>query len=307
MFKYILKRLIAALLVMIISSSLVFAVLFIGAGDPAEVILQESITPETRISLRRQLGVDRPFIEQYFDFIWKLITKFDLGKSWYTRRSVLDSIATVYFNTLKLALFAAMISFILAVPIGALCGYYHGSPIDGLLSVFIMLGISMPIFVIALFLMYIFGFQLRWFPIYGTGGLKYIFLPALSLGLYTSVILARITRSTMLDIMGQDYIMTARAKGLPERSVILFHAMPNMLITIVTVLGLQFGILMGGAMVAELIFSWSGMGWLMLNAILGRDFPIIRGAAIVFLVTIILVNTILDILYAMINPQIKIY
>lgn len=305
--KYLFKKLLTTLLLLFVSSSLIFSVLFFAAGDPAELILFESITPETRIALRSELGVDRPFIVQYVEFMWKLFTRFDLGDSWYSGRSVISEVSDVYFNTLRLTLFAGLIVCLLGTPIGILSAYYQGTWIDGVLNTLIIFGISMPVFVIAIFLMYIFGFKLGYFPIYGTGGLRYMFLPAISLALFVAVNLARLTRSTMLDVLKQDYIMTARAKGLSELSVVLFHALRNALIPIVTILGLQFGELMGGAMVVELIFSWAGMGWIMYEAIFGRDFPVVRGAAIIFLFTIILLNTILDLLYIMIDPQVKVY
>lgn len=305
--KYFFKKLLTTLLLLFVSSSLIFSVLFFAVGDPAEIILFESITPETRKALRSELGVDRPFIEQYVEFTWKLFTRFDLGNSWYSGKSVISHISGAYFNTLRLTIFSGIMVCFLGILVGILLAYYKGTWIGEVLNTFIIFGISIPGFIIALFLMYIFGFQLGYFPIYGTGGLRYIFLPALSITLYAAVNLARITRSIMLDVLSEDYITTARAKGLSELSVVLFHALRNALIPIVTILGVQVGILMGGAMVVEIIFSWSGMGRLMFQAIFGRDFPVVRGAAIIFLFTIILVNTILDLLYTMINPQVKVY
>ncbi len=305
--KYFFKKLLTTLLLLFVSSSLIFSVLFFAVGDPTEIILFESITPETKQALRSKLGLDRPFIEQYLKFIWKLFTRFDLGNSWYAGTSVISYVSGAYFNTLRLTLFSGIIVCFLGIPVGILSAYYKETRIGEFLNTFIIFSISIPGFVIALFLMYIFAFRLDYFPIYGTGGLRYIFLPALSLSLYAAVNLARITRSIMLNVLSEDYITAARAKGLSELSIVLFHALRNALIPIITILGLQVGILMGGAMVVEIIFSWSGMGRLMFQAIFGRDFPVVRGAAIIFLFTIILVNTILDLLYTMINPQVKVY
>jgi ABC-type dipeptide/oligopeptide/nickel transport system permease component len=307
---YILRRLLLLPIVLFGVSVLVFMVLHLVPGNPAQVIAGPDAPPETVAAIEHELGLDRPVYEQYALYVGRVLQG-DLGRSLRSHRPVLADIADALPNTLQLALVAALITPLLAIPLGAVAAARRGSAIDSGLMLVSMLGITLPVFALALGFMWIFGYQLRWFPISGYAGpvwtpegLRGVALPALTLAIGAVATLARLTRSAMLEVLNQDYVRTARAKGLREGVVLLRHALSNALLPVVTVIGLQLALLLSGAFVTETVFAWPGVGRLAVFAIGGRDFPLVQGTVLVIAVMFVLVNLAIDVLYAYVDPRI---
>jgi ABC-type dipeptide/oligopeptide/nickel transport system permease component len=308
--QYILRRLLLLPVVLFGVSVLVFMVLHLVPGNPAQVIAGPDAPPETVAAIEHELGLDRPLPEQYALYIGRVLQG-DLGRSLRSRRPVLSDVMDALPNTLQLAVVAAAITPLLAIPLGVAAAARRGTRIDTGLMVISMLGITLPVFAVALGFMWIFGYQLRWFPISGYGGpiwtpngLHSVALPALTLAIGAVATLARLTRSAMLDVLNQDYVRTARAKGLREGTVLLRHALANAMLPVVTVLGLQVALLLSGAFVTETVFAWPGVGRLAVFAIQARDFPLVQGTVLVVAVTFVLVNLAVDVLYAYVDPRI---
>jgi ABC-type dipeptide/oligopeptide/nickel transport system permease component len=308
--QYILRRLLLLPVVLFGVSVLVFMVLHLVPGNPAQVIAGPDAPPETVAAIEHELGLDRPIPEQYALYISRVLQG-DLGRSLRSRRPVLSDVMDALPNTLQLAMAAAAITPLLAIPLGVAAAAKRGTGIDTGLMVISMLGITLPVFAVALGFMWIFGYQLRWFPISGYGGpiwtpngLHSVALPALTLAIGAVATLARLTRSAMLDVLNQDYVRTARAKGLREGTVLLRHALANAMLPVVTVLGLQVALLLSGAFVTETVFAWPGVGRLAVFAIQARDFPLVQGTVLVIAVTFVLVNLAVDVLYAYVDPRI---
>ena len=314
--RYIARRLLAMIPLLLGISFIVFSLLNILPGDPVSIMLSSNphITPdaETIAQLRAQYGLDKPLMTQYMIFLRNLF-KGDLGTSVYTQQPVVTAIAERMPATIQLALAALIISTAISIPLGVISAVRQYSWVDHLCLVGSLIGISMPSFWLGLLLMLVFSLKLRWLPLSGMGYLhnglgdvlRHLVMPAGTLGFGMAALLARVTRSSMLEVLGQDYIRTARAKGLHEKVVVYRHALRNAFIPILTVSGMQFGYLLGGSVIIETIFSWPGIGRLAVNAIMNRDLAVVQGTVLVFTLLFILINLVVDILYAAIDPRIQ--
>ncbi|MGA7669900.1 MAG: ABC transporter permease, partial [Nitrolancea sp.] len=291
-------------------SVLVFMVLHLVPGNPAQVIAGPDAPPETVAAIEKQLGLDKPLPEQYAIYLNRVLHG-DLGRSLRTKRPVLTDVMDALPKTIELALAAAIITPIIAIPLGVIAAAKRGTPTDSSLMITSMLGITAPVFAIALGLMWVFGYRLRWFPISGYGGpiwtldgLRSVALPAITLAIGSVATMARLTRSAMLEVLNQDYVRVARAKGLREPIVLLRHGLKNAMLPIITVLGLQVAYLLSGAVVTETVFAWPGVGRLAVYAIQARDFPLVQGTVLVISLFFVLVNLAVDVVYAFIDPRI---
>ena len=301
---YLVRRLVLAVPVVLGVATLVFLLIHLVTGDPVEIMLGESALPVDRDALREALGLDRPILEQYGSFLWGLC-RGDLGVSLQQRRSVTALIREHYPATLELTLAAMLISLLIALPAGILSGVRQYSAWDHSTMFLALLGVSMPNFWLGPLLIWVFSIQLGWFPVSGKGGFAHLLLPALTLGASMAAIVARMTRSAVLEVLREDYVMTARAKGLSEARIILKHVLRNAMLPVLTVVGLQFGALLAGSIITETIFSWPGLGTLMVKAIQTRDYPVVQGCVLVIALSYVLVNLLTDLLYGVIDPRIR--
>ncbi len=305
MIKFIIKRLIALIPVLLGVTLLVFFILDLAPGDPAKTILGEQARPEDIIALREQMGLDDPFFVRYGRYMVGLLHG-DLGTSYKTGDPVGEEIGARMPDTALLAVAATIISVLLALPLGVIAAIKQNTLFDGISMFISLLGISIPVFWLGLLLILFFSVKLGWFPVSGADqGIKSLALPAIALGFQHMAAIARTTRSSMLETIRQDYIRTVRAKGLPEREVITQHALRNALIPTTTIIGLQIGSMLGGAVLTESVFAWPGIGRYMVQSIQGRDIPSVMGCIIVFAITFALVNLAVDVIYGFIDPRIK--
>ena len=281
----------------------VFLLLYVAPGDPVQDMVGERADAETITRLRRDLHLDEPLPKQFVLYAGGVL-RGDLGKSYITQRPIIRDIKERFPKTLLLAGTAMFLASVIGITIGVLSSRNPGGWFDRLSLGFSYLGISFPVYWVGLILILIFAVKLRWLPPSGYGGLKYLILPALALGSRSIAFLARVTRSAMLDVLSGDFVRTARAKGLKERSVIVRHALRNALIPIVTVLGLDFGYYLTGSILTETIFSWPGIGRYVVNAIARRDLPAINGSVLFLSVVFVLVNLITDLAYAKADPRV---
>jgi peptide/nickel transport system permease protein len=273
-------------------------------GDPVEVMLGESAQPADREALRTTLGLDLPLDEQLIDYLQGLV-KLDLGKSLHSQRSITSILAERLPATLELAAYALLFATLLAVPLGILAALKKDSMADFGAMGFSMLGISIPNFWMGPILILIFSLWLGLTPVSGRSGPASVILPTITLGTALAAILARMVRSSLLEVLGEDFVRTARAKGLPERSVIWRHAMRNAWLPVITLLGLQLGALLGGAVITETVFSWPGIGSLLVESIQKRDYPVVQGCVLLISLAYVVVNTITDLVYVAIDPRIR--
>jgi peptide/nickel transport system permease protein len=301
---YLVRRLLLTLPVVLGVVTLVFLLIHLIPGDPVDIMLGEAALPADRDALREALGLDRPMLEQFGSFLWGLC-RGDLGVSLQQRRPVSTLIREHYPATLQLTLAAMLISLLIALPAGVVSGIRQYSFWDHSTMFMALLGVSMPNFWLGPLLIWIFSIQLGWFPVSGKGGLSHLLLPALTLGASMAAIVARMTRSSVLEVLRQDYVMTARAKGLSEARIILKHVLRNAMLPVLTVVGLQFGALLTGSIITETIFSWPGLGTLMVKAIQTRDYPLVQGCVLVIALSYVLVNLLTDLLYGVIDPRIR--
>ncbi len=304
MLSYVVKRLLAMIPVLFGISLLLFFMLRLLPGDPAEVLAGQMASPEDIQVIRVQLGLDRPVHEQYLLYLGRLV-RFDLGRSARTQNPVIEEIWARLPNTMLLAVVAISLACLLGIPAGVISAVRPYSWVDYLVTVSALFGISMPVFWLGLMLVVVFSVILKWLPAGGTGGWEHVVLPSITLASFVVAFIARMTRSTMLETLSQDYTTTARSKGLKESVVVVKHALKNALIPIVTVVGLQFGLLLGGAVLTETVFAWPGIGRLIVDSILARDYPMIQGAILIFGLLYIMVNLVVDLLYAFIDPRIR--
>ena len=312
MLAYLVRRLALMVPVAFLVSVAVFSLIHLTPVDPAELILGEEHSPQAVIALRHELGLDQPLPQQYLTWIGRALHG-DLGRSVRTNQPVAQAIAERIPNTLELGIAALAWSVLLAIPLGTIAALRRGSPIDVLATGFTVLGVSVPNFFIGILLILTLSVGLRWFPPGGytpfsesiLDNLHRLVLPAITLGTVTTAINTRFTRSSMLDVLNQDYIRTARAKGASWRQVIWDHALKNALIPVVTIVGIQVGSLLEGALVTETIFSWPGVGKLAIDSIFGRDYPIIQGIVLVIAFSYMLANLAVDMAYAWLNPRIS--
>jgi len=301
---YFLRRILIALPTLLGVVVLVFLMVRLAPGDPAVLLAGEFATPETLEAIRARYGLDRSLPEQFFIYMGALL-RGDLGESARSRRPVLEELKTYFPNTLELALAAILVAVLTGIPLGILAALRPGSGLDLSVMVLALLGVSMPVFWFGLLAILIFSVELGWFPVAGKGTLAHLVLPAITLGINATALLARMTRGTLLEVLSQDYIRTARAKGLAERVVIFKHALRNALIPVITVVGLEFGTLLSGAVITETIFAWPGLGQLLVGSILARDYPVVQGAVLLVATSFVLINLLVDLLYAAIDPRVR--
>ena len=305
MLKFTLKRLLYLILVLIGVSFLVCLLLYMTPGDPVRMMLGESSTPEAQAELRAELGLDDPFLVQYGRYMANIVFHQDLGTSYSTGRPVLESILEVFPNTVTLATASIVIAIVLGTFLGIISAVKQNSLLDNAVMVLALIGTSAPIFWIGILMILLFSVQLNWLPPSGFGSFKQLIMPAVALGMQSTAVVARMTRSSMLEVIRQDYVKTARAKGQKEFVVIMRHVFRNALIPVITVVGLQFGTLLGGAMLTEIVFTIPGVGRLMIEAIKQRDFPIVQGSVLFVAACFSLVNLAVDLLYAVVDPKVS--
>src|SRR5437016_510030 len=304
MLRYIVQRVGQLVPILIGISVVTFLMLHLVPGDPVLIFAGDKPLTEARAAeIRHELGLDRPIWIQYWGYATHAV-RGDLGRGLRSQRPVLDSILEVLPGTAQLTLAALALATAVGVTLGTVAALAHGTWVDTAAMGLAILGVSMPVFYSSLLLILLFSFTLGWFPATGQGGLERLVMPATALGLISSAVLARLVRSGMLGVLHQEYIVTARAKGLAPRAVVLRHALKNALIPTITMLGLQLGALLGGAVVTETIFSRPGVGRLAVDAILSRDFPLVQGTVLVAAVAYVLVNLLVDISYAAVDPRI---
>lgn len=282
----------------------VFLMVRLAPGDPAQLLAGEFVTPETLADIRQRFGLDQPWHVQLGLYVLNVV-RGDLGESVRTRKPVTYELSQYFPNTLKLTLGAMLVALFIGIPAGIIAAIRPGTIFDLVAMLGALIGVSMPVFWFGLMAILIFSVELGWFPVAGTGTLWHLVLPAITLSTGTTAILARMTRSAMLEVLSQDYIRTARAKGLNQRMVIFKHALRNALIPVVTVAGLQFGTLLEGAVITETVFAWPGIGQLLVGSILARDYPVVQGAVLLIAVAFILINLLVDLLYSTIDPRIR--
>ena len=301
----LLKRLVFVLPVVWAVVTLVFLLIHIVPGDPVRNALGDNATEQQVAELKHKLGLDLPLSQQYVHY-WKGLFKGDLGTSLVTNEPVLEKIIGRYPATIQLALAGLFVAILIAIPLGVTAGSNQGKLIDNIASVISLLGISAPGFVIGPLMIYVFAIKLNWFPVAGRGGPEYLVLPAVTMGAALAAILTRMVRSSVIEELGEDYVRAARAKGLSETQVIYKHVLKNGLIPVVTVLGLQFGVLLAGAIITETIFSWPGLGRLTVDSINSRDYPLVQGCILMIALTYIVANVLTDFAYRLLDPRIKV-
>lgn len=325
MLKYIIRRILQLIPVIVGISILVFMLVHLAPGDPIRLLLGEEATPEDYARLNRIYGFDRPLPVQYFSWASNAV-RGDFGESIRQGVPVTGLIASRLPATMELAFFSVLFAVMFGVPLGVLAAIKRGSAIDLSSMVLALVGVSMPGFWLGLVLLSYIALNVGWLPMFGRGGsvfyglgrlfttfsaadlfdgFRYILLPALSIGTAMMAIITRLTRSSLLEVLGKDYIRTARAKGLGQRVVVFKHGLRNALLPVVTIVGIQFGVMLGGAVITETVFAWPGVGRLIVNAISQRDFPIIQAGVLMLAVIFTMVNLTVDLSYALLNPRIR--
>lgn len=302
---YILRRVVQAIPVLIGITLFTFLMIHLVPGDPVSIIAGDKpITEERAAQIRSQYGLDKPLWRQYADYMVDL-SRGDMGAGLHSKRPVTDSLREAAWPTIQLTIAGLVVAITLGISLGILAALFHNTLIDSIAMVIALIGVSMPIFYLGLLLLFALSFNFHLFPATGTGGIKHLILPAVAVGFASSAYIARLVRSSMLEVLRQDYMVTARAKGLRDRFVITRHALKNALIPVVTFLGIQTAGLLTGAVVTETVFSRPGLGGVAIRAINARDFPLIQGTVLVAAVTYVLVNLIVDLSYAVFDPRIR--
>jgi ABC-type dipeptide/oligopeptide/nickel transport system permease component len=304
MTRYIIRRLLQSIGVVFGVSIVVFSLIRLIPGDPVMVMLPESASPEQRAALRAELGLDHPIAVQYAFFLIRAVQG-DLGNSLFYAKPAVGVLLNAFPNTLVLATAALSLVLVLAIPLGILSAIKRDSVWDLGAMALAMVGQSIPPFWLGLILMSFFSVTLGWLPTTGIGGPEHLVLPAVTLGAYLMALSTRLVRSGMLDVLGEDYIRTARAKGLSDYFVLIRHALPNLLIPVVTIVGLQLGALLGGAVITETVFAWPGIGTIVYRAIAARDYPLMQAAVLMLSVFFVFLNLAVDLLYAYLDPRIR--
>lgn len=304
MYKYVIKRLLMLIPVIIGVSFLVFFIMSLAPGDTARTILGEDAPMEAVKALNKELGLNDPVIVRYARYMGDLL-RGDLGDSYKSGRPVFEEVMSRFPDTLKLAFWGMVFAIVLSIPIGIISATRQYSLTDSISMIFALLGVATPNFWLGLILIIAFSLHLHWFPSGGSEGWRSLILPVITLGTGCMANITRTTRSSMLEVVRQDYIRTAKAKGVNGKAVIYRHALKNALIPVVTVIGLQFGSLLGGAVLTETVFSWPGIGTYLVNSIKAKDTPAVLGCVIIFSICFSIVNLGVDILYAYIDPRIK--
>jgi peptide/nickel transport system permease protein len=312
MFAYVVRRVVATVPVMAVVALFVFSLLYIAPGDPAAVIAGDQATPADVERIRQSLGLDRPFLIRFGEWVWQILHG-DLGTSIFTNLPVTTMMAQRFEPTLSLMVVTMCFAVAVAVPIGVLAAWKAGTWIDRAIMAFAIFGFSVPVFVIAYLLAFVFALKLEWLPVQGYTSLsegvwpwfENLILPAIALGCIYIALIARVTRAAMLEVLQQDYIRTARAKGIGQQGILFVHALKNASVPIVTVIGIGVALLIGGAVVTESVFAIPGLGRLTVDAILRRDYPLIQGIVLLFSFIYVLVNLLVDISYTLLDPRIR--
>ncbi len=304
MTRSLVRRLLLLLPVVWGVSTLVFLLIHLTPGDPVEVMLGETALPAAKEALRQSLHLDRPLPEQYLHFLQGLVTG-DLGMSLFSREPVVATILKAVPATIELAVAGLLAAIIIALPLGVLAAVRRDSGVDHGSRFVALLGVSIPNFVLGPLLILGFAIELNWLPVSGRGGPAHLLLPALTLGMAMAGILSRMVRASLLEVLGQEYVRVARAKGLSEGRVILRHGLKASLIPVITIVGLQFGALLAGTIITETIFAWPGLGRLTLQAIQARDYPLVQGCVLAISFGYVLVNTATDMIYAYVDPRVR--
>ncbi|MBO8127044.1 MAG: ABC transporter permease [Firmicutes bacterium] len=304
MFKYLIRRILSIIPVLLGVSVVVFLMVHLIPGDPAMHILGEFASPERVEQLREQLGLNDPLPIQYLKFLSRAVQG-DLGNSLISNKPVVQEILRAFPVTIQLAFYSIILSSLIGLVAGVIASVKHNTVWDQVAMITAMFGISTPSFWLALILMWVFAYTLGWFPISGYSGLRSLVLPTVVLAALTAGSIARFTRSSMLEVLGQDYIRTARAKGLSSRSVVLKHALRNAMIPVVTLVGLEFGSMLAGAIITETVFALPGIGRLAVTAITTRDFPMIQGIVLFVATLFVITNLVVDMVYGYIDPRIR--
>lgn len=304
MLKYICKRLLMLIPVILITSFLIFWAMSLTGGDPAMIVAGEGATTEEIEAVREELGLNDPFMVRYFNYVKGMVTG-DMGKSYVTNKDVFKTFMEKLPNTLMLGGAAVLIAIVIALPLGIYTAIHQNTWKDTAGMVFALFGTSMPNFWLGLMLIIVFSLKLGWLPSGGKGGFDSLILPALTVGLGLAALITRTTRSSMLDVIRQDYMTTARAKGCSEKRVIFTHGLKNALIPIITAIGLQMSMVITGSVLAETVFSWPGIGRLVYDSIAKRDTPMVTGSIILCSVFMCLINLFVDLVYAFFDPRIK--
>ncbi len=302
--QFLKRRLLTLIPVLIGVVTLVFFIIHLIPGDPVVMMLGENARPADIETLRHQLGLDQPILTQYVHF-WAGLLQGNLGQSIYQRSDVLRLVFERLPNTMLLALCALIVSVVIAFPMGIYSALHQRKWFDYFSLGFSILGISMPVFWLGPVLILVFAVQLHVLPVAGMGSWKHLILPSFTMGFGLSAITTRLIRSSMIEVMNQDYIRTAIAKGLNKKQVVWHHAIKNVLIPVITILGLQIGALFGGAIITEVVFSYPGVGRLLIMAILRRDYPLVQGTILVIALLYILINVLVDIIYSQVDPRIR--
>jgi peptide/nickel transport system permease protein len=312
MFAYVIRRVLTTVPVMAVVALFVFSLLYIAPGDPAAIIAGDQATPADVERIRQGLGLDRPFLVQFGDWLWRLVHG-DIGTSIFTNLPVSTMIAQRIEPTLSLMVITLVLAVSIAVPMGVVAAWKAGTWVDRAVMAFAVLGFSVPVFVVGYLLAFVFALELDWLPVQGytpiASGfwpwLENLILPAIALGCVYIALIARITRATMLDVLQQDYVRTARAKGVGQGGILFLHALKNASVPIVTVIGIGIALLIGGAVVTESVFAIPGLGRLTVDAILRRDYPVIQGVVLLFSFVYVLVNLMIDLFYTVLDPRIR--
>lgn len=312
MFGYILRRLLSAIPVLVIVAVLVFLMLRFTPGDPAAVIAGDNATSEQIALIRNRLGLDQPILTQFSIWAGNLLTG-NLGESFFFKKTIAELIASRIEPTLSLAFATILIAIVVAIPLGVLAAYKHGSWIDRIVMGFSVLGFSVPVFVIGYLMIYVFAIMLGWFPVQGYqplaqgfgGYVQRLVLPSLTLSVIYIALIARMTRASLLEVLSEDYIRTARAKGQVERKILFRHALKNAAVPIVTIVGIGIALLIGGVVVTESVFAIPGLGRLTVDAVLARDYPTIQAVILLFSGVYVGINLLIDLAYSLFDPRIR--
>jgi peptide/nickel transport system permease protein len=310
--RFILGRLVAVIPVLVLVTAGVFLLIHLTPGDPIDAMMAESVNAGVKAELRRQLGLDQPIHAQYLGWMARVV-RGDLGRSIRNNEPVVENVGRRIRPSLELALLAMLIALLVAFPLGMLAAARRNTAADGAGTAFALIGICMPNFLIALLLIFLFGVTLRWLPVSGytdpledpVNGLRSLALPAVTLGLALAAVITRTLRSSLLEALSEDYVRTARAKGLSEGVILSRHALKNGLIPVVTVLGLQLGGLIGGAVITEYVFALPGVGRLVVDAVFARDYPLVQGVILLIAVGYIASNLLVDLVYGWLDPRIR--
>lgn len=312
MFAFIVRRIITTIPVMAFVALFVFSLLYIAPGDPAAVIAGDQASPADVEKIRQSLGLDRPYLVRFGEWFFRVLQG-DLGTSIFTSLPVTQLIAQRIEPTVSLMVLTLILAVAIAVPLGVLAAWKAGTWIDRLVVAFAVFGFSVPVFVVGYLLAYTFALKLDWVPVQGytplSAGIwpwfKNLVLPSITLGFVYIALIARITRASMLDVLQQDYIRTARSKGVAQNSILFVHALKNAAVPIITIIGIGVALLIGGAVVTESVFAIPGLGRLTLDAILRRDYPVIQGVVLIFSFVYVLVNLVIDLIYTLVDPRIR--